>query len=128
MTALSWHEPEAAPEAGVPGVPEEVRAGSGVPVGAAVWVGRASTDLVGGRVEVTNAGGASVAASWATFTQEARLRLMSRIQVQTFFIRRFYPGNIKDFCGGLRCGAARNEGISDAFRVPRGSRQGETVC
>jgi len=59
---------------------------SGVDVGG-MSVGRDRPGLVGGRVEVTKAGGADVSVSWETLMQEPRLRLVSRIKIQNFFIR-----------------------------------------
>jgi hypothetical protein len=86
-TALSWHEPAADGDIVPSGV--VVVDGSGVE---AVEVGGTSVGsdkpgLVGGRVEVTKAGGASVAVSCETLMQEPRLRLASRIRIQIFFIR-----------------------------------------
>jgi hypothetical protein len=49
-------------------------------------VGRESPGRVGGRVEVTNAGGAEVAISCETLIQAPRLRLVSRIKIQSFFM------------------------------------------
>ncbi len=91
-TALSWQEPAADGDAvpvppGVPGV--VVVDGSGVEaveVGG-IAVGSDKPGLVGGRVEVTKAGGAEVPVSCETWMQEPRLRLASRMWIQIFFIR-----------------------------------------
>ena len=69
---------------GVPGV-VVVNAASGVEVGG-TSVGRDSPGFVGGRVDVTKRGGALVACSCETLMQEPRLRLVSRISIQIFFI------------------------------------------
>jgi hypothetical protein len=58
---------------------------SGLPVDGTP-VGRDKPGLVGGRVEVTNAGGAEVAVSWETLMHDPRLKLVSRIAIQIFFI------------------------------------------
>jgi len=50
-------------------------------------VGRDNPGLVGGKVEVTKAGGTDVPISCETLMQEPRLRLVSRISTQIFFIR-----------------------------------------
>ena len=89
ITALSLQAP-------VLGVPDDsVPLGvAGVvvaePSGAAVSgvaVSRDKPGRVGGRVEVTKRGGASVVGPGATLIQEARLRLVSTMQIQIFFIR-----------------------------------------
>jgi hypothetical protein len=86
-TALSWHEPAAEGEAVPSGV--VVVEASGVEAvdvdGASV--GRDSPGLVGGRVDVTKAGGTAVLVSSETLMQEPRLRLVSRMRIQIFFIR-----------------------------------------
>jgi len=86
-TALSWHEPAADGDTVPSGVVvvdascvEAVEVG-GTPVG------RDNPGLVGGRVEVTNAGGADVLVSSETLMQEPKLRLASRMRIQIFFIR-----------------------------------------
>jgi hypothetical protein len=68
----------------VPGV--VVVDASGVEVGG-TSVGRDKPCFVGGRVEVTKRGTAVFAVSCDTLTQEPRLRLVSRINIQIFFIR-----------------------------------------
>jgi hypothetical protein len=60
-----------------------------------ISVGRDNPGFVGGRVEVTKRGGVFVAGSCETLIQEPRLRLMSRISIQIFFIQRFYFEIIK---------------------------------
>jgi hypothetical protein len=59
--------------------------GSGVEV-SGVSVGRAKPDFVGGRVEVTNGGGASVAFSGETVMQEEVVRTIRSARVQSFFM------------------------------------------
>lgn len=78
-----------------PGVPGVVVVDESGVDGEGVSVGKDNPGLVGGRVEVTNAGGADVVCSGETVTQDARLRLMTRIRIQIFFIQGFYLGNIK---------------------------------
>ena len=88
-------------------------------------VGRDKPGRVGGSVEVTNAGGAAVCTSCDSFTQEPRLRLMSSIQVQIFFIERFYLGNIKAPGGGWNRGDAESGLlVNSAFSASSG--QGQT--
>jgi hypothetical protein len=84
--ALSLHEAGLV-EAVPPGV-VVIRA-SGVPVGG-IGVGRDRPGFVGGRVEVTKRTGAAVTVSCETLMQEPRLRLMTRINIQNFFIPEFY--------------------------------------
>jgi hypothetical protein len=81
------HEPLAEADAVPPGV--VVVDASGVEVNG-IAVGKDKPGLVGGRVEVTKAGGAGVPVSCETLMQEPRLRLVSRISIQIFFIQRFY--------------------------------------
>jgi hypothetical protein len=91
IRAPSWQAPpEDAPAVtvvsgrpGVPGVP--VIDGSGVPVGR-TSVGRETPGLVGGRVDVTNRAVEGAGVSWETLTQEPRLRLVSRSNIQIFFM------------------------------------------
>jgi hypothetical protein len=91
MTALSLQSPVAAsvePDPSVvvvsaPGV--VVIEGSGVEV-IAVPVGRTKPGRVGGRVDVTNAGGRLVDACGTTFTQADRTRPASRMHVRIFFM------------------------------------------
>jgi hypothetical protein len=70
--------------------------GSGV-VDEWVSVGRDKPGRVGGRVEVTKRGAASLAGSCATFTQELTNRLRSTTNIQIFFMRRFYLAIMKQF-------------------------------
>ena len=86
-TALSLHEPLAEAGAVPPGV--VVVDASGVAVGG-TSVGKAKPGLVGGKVEVTKAGGAGVPVSCETLMHDPRLRLVSRMSIQIFFIQRFY--------------------------------------
>src|SRR5215207_1557022 len=92
ITALSWQEPAVAPSAtavpppdGVPGV--VVVDSSGVE-GSGVSVGRDKPGRVGGRVEVTKSGAAGAGVSSETLIQEPRMRLVSRINIQIFFMPR----------------------------------------
>jgi hypothetical protein len=59
---------------------------SGVEVGG-TSVGRDKPGFVGGSVDVTKRGAAVFAASCETLTQEPRLKLVSRITIQIFFIK-----------------------------------------
>jgi hypothetical protein len=79
---------------GVPGV--VVVDGSGV-VDDWVSVGKDKPGRVGGSVEVTKRGGASDAGSCASFTQELTARLRSTMNIQSFFMRRFYLAIMKQF-------------------------------
>jgi hypothetical protein len=79
---------------GVPGV--VVMDGSGV-VDDWVSVGKDKPGRVGGRVEVTKRGPASLAGSCASFTQELPTRLKSTMNIQIFFMRRFYLAIMKQF-------------------------------
>jgi hypothetical protein len=92
-TALSLHAPvvDAVPF-GVPGV--VVVDASRVEVGG-ISVGRDKPDLVGTRVDVTNRGGASVTGSCATLIQDDNIKDRSRIDIQIFFIERFYFEKIR---------------------------------
>jgi hypothetical protein len=81
------HEPLAEADAIPPGV--VVVDASGVAVGG-TSVGKDKPGLVGGRVEVTKAGGADVPVSCETLMHDPRLRLVSRMSIQIFFIQRFY--------------------------------------
>jgi hypothetical protein len=54
--------------------------------GNGVSVGRAKPDFVGGRVEVTNGGGASVAFSGETVMHEEVVRTIRSARVQSFFM------------------------------------------
>jgi hypothetical protein len=103
MRALSSQAlPEGAPVApavpvplGVPGVPGVVDVdGSGVKV-SEMSVGRDKPGRVGGRVDVTKSGAAVLAVSCETLRQELRLKLMSRSNIQIFFMRGFYLEMIK---------------------------------
>jgi hypothetical protein len=90
MAALSVHEEPAgavdAVPAGVPGV--VLVNGSGVADSVdGVSVGNAKPGLVGASVDVTKRGGASVDASCDTLIQDARLRLRSDANIQSFFIQ-----------------------------------------
>ena len=91
--------------------PEEAPAGTAVPVplgvpavvvvdesgveGGGVSVGRDKPGLVGGRVEVTKTDLVAAGVSSEIVMHEPRLRLVSRSNIQIFFIRGFYLGNIK---------------------------------
>ena len=85
MAALSLHAPvedvDAVPSAG--GV--VVVAASGVELGG-VAVGSDSPDFVGGRVEVTKRGGASVAACCSTLMHEDNVRTVISPMIQIFFM------------------------------------------
>jgi hypothetical protein len=84
-TALSLQGPAA--DAVPPGVVVVDASGvEAVEVGG-TSVGRDKPGLVGGKVEVTKAGGADVSVSCETLMQEPRLRLVSRIKIPIFFIR-----------------------------------------
>jgi hypothetical protein len=91
--ALSWHGPTAdvvpAVPSGVPGV--VVVDASGVEV-SGMSVGKAKPGFVGGKVDVTKRGAAVFAASCETLTHEPRLRLVSRSNIQIFFIREILLG------------------------------------
>ena len=89
-TALSLHEPASEADAVPPGVVVVDESGvEAVEVGG-TSVGKDKPGLVGGRVEVTKAGGADIAVSCETLMQEPRLKLVSRMSIQIFFIQRFY--------------------------------------
>ena len=97
MRALSSQAPEAdvasAVPSGVPGVPGVVDVdGSGVDV-SGTSVGRDNPARVGGRVDVTKSGAAVLAGSCETLTHELRLKLMSRSNIQIFFMRGILLGN-----------------------------------
>jgi hypothetical protein len=86
-TALSWQEPAAEGEAVPPGVVVVEASGvEAVEVGG-TSVGSDNPGLVGGRVEVTKAGGTTVLGSSETLMQAPMLRLVSRTRIQIFFIR-----------------------------------------
>ena len=74
---------------GVPGVCAAVVDESGVAVDG-VSVGRDKPGFVGGRVAVTKMGAAVFAGSSETLTQEVRLRLVSRINIQRMGIQIFF--------------------------------------
>jgi hypothetical protein len=71
-----------------------------------IAVGNDKPGLVGGSVEVTKAAGAPVAVCSDTLMQEPRLRLVSRMKIQIFFIRGgLYFKSIKPIligCGGVQ--------------------------
>jgi hypothetical protein len=98
MRALSSQAlPEVAPVAtavpvplGVPGVVDVD--GSGVKV-SEMSVGRDKPARVGGRVDVTKSGAAVLVVSWETLRQELRLKLMSRTNIQIFFMEGILLGN-----------------------------------
>jgi len=70
----------------VPGVPGVVDVdGSGVKV-SEMSVGRDNPARVGGRVDVTKSGAAVLAVSCETLRQELSPKLMSRSNIQIFFI------------------------------------------
>jgi hypothetical protein len=56
-------------------------------------VGRDKPARVGGRVDVTKSGAAVLAVSWETLRQELRLKLMSRSNIQIFFMEGILLGN-----------------------------------
>jgi hypothetical protein len=72
--------------AGIPAAPGVVVVeASGVPVDE-TSVARDKPGLVGGRVDVTKAGGAEIVSSCETLRHEARLSVVRRINIQIFFI------------------------------------------
>jgi hypothetical protein len=91
MAALSWQAPLAVWVGPAPGVTVVstpgvlVIDGSGVDV-VSVPVGRSRAGRVGGRVEVTNAGGALVDDCGTTFTQADRASPASRMHVWNFLM------------------------------------------
>ena len=96
-TTLSAHVPSPDDDAvpfGVPGV--VVVDASGVEPGG-VAVGRDKPTFVGGRVEVVKGTGISVEGCCAILTQADRVRLASRMNIQNFFMQRFYLAKMKRF-------------------------------
>jgi hypothetical protein len=87
--ALSWQETADVP-ASVPG--GVVVDTSGVEAG--VSVGTDKPGFVGGRVEVAKRAAVGADFTWETLMQEARLRV-TRVNIQTFFISKFYFEQIK---------------------------------
>ncbi len=57
----------------------------GVPVGGTA-VGRVKPCFVGGRVVVTKRGAASVGEFFPTLTQDVRMKMVSRMKIQSFFM------------------------------------------
>jgi len=99
MRALSWQVPELdaatvpGVPSGVPGVPGVVDVDrSGVEV-RGTSVGRDKPARVGGKVDVTKSGAAVLAVSCETLRQELRPKLMSRSNIQIFFMRGILLGN-----------------------------------
>jgi hypothetical protein len=89
--------PDAAPvETAVPvpfGVPGVVIVDESGVEAEAVSVGRDKPGLVGGRVEVMKTDLVGAGISSETLMQEPRLRLVSRINIQIFFMRGILLGN-----------------------------------
>jgi hypothetical protein len=93
ITALSVHEPAVEYIPAVPsGVLGVVVEASGVDV-AGVAVGKEKLIFVGGNVEVTKRDGVGGSACWEILRQELRLRQMSRVRIQIFFITEILLGN-----------------------------------
>lgn len=108
MSALSSQSlPEDAPVAKavpvLPGVPGVVVVDESGVDGGGVSVGKAKPGLVGGRVDVTKIALVGTGVSSENVMHELRLRLVSRSNVQIFFISGFYLGNMRagaSLCAG----------------------------
>jgi hypothetical protein len=78
-----------------PAVPAGVVVVDASGVEAGVSVGTDNPDFVGGRVEVIKKAAVGAGVAWETLMQDARLRVTTRVNIQTFFISKFYFEQIK---------------------------------
>jgi hypothetical protein len=86
IAALSLHAPVEDVDAVPPGVPGVVVVDASSVDADGVSVSSDRPAFVGGRVEVTNRIGVSVAGSGAIFMHDDRLKAISRMNIRVFFI------------------------------------------
>jgi len=86
ITALSVHAAALPADSVAPGVPGVVVMDGSAVDDAGVAVGRDKPGFVGGRVEVTKAGGALVADSGASLMHDVSARLAASRPIQNFFM------------------------------------------